>query len=178
MKRSLFFGTPIANRTHMGSTSCFELIVESPSRPTTRQSYFRDSMKIACLFLLSTSLHCLAKSGHEASPIQIETVLNSTSSWDGTPYRGYPHGQPLLAVLKYTIAPHTTMKWPTHPMPNVGYILSVALTVERKDGTKKQFVAGQALAEMVDSEHRGTTGENPVVLLVFYPDIPGLALSK
>ena len=105
--------------------------------------------------LLASSLRCFAAAENASSPIQVETLIQSTSSWDGTPYRAYPAGQPQITVLKITIPPYTTMKWHSHPMPNAGYILSGELTIEKKDGTKKHFVAGQAVSETVDSIHRG-----------------------
>jgi quercetin dioxygenase-like cupin family protein len=63
-------------------------------------------------------------------------------------------------------------------MPNAAYILSGDLTLEKKDGSKKHFVAGQALTETVDSIHRGIAGDDPAVLVVFYAGTPGLALSR
>jgi quercetin dioxygenase-like cupin family protein len=110
--------------------------------------------------------------------LEVETLIQSTSSWDGTPYKAYPTGRPQITVLKITIPPHTTMKWHSHPMPNAGYILSGELTIEKKDGTKKHFVAGQAVSETVDSIHRGITGAVPLVIIVFYPGTPGLPVSK
>ncbi|HTF71955.1 MAG TPA: cupin domain-containing protein [Edaphobacter sp.] len=104
-------------------------------------------------------------------------LLSRTSSWDGTSYKSYPVGQLQITILKYTVAPQTTMKWHSHPMPNAGYILSGELTIEKKDGTKKHFVAGQALTETVDSIHHGITGAEHVVLIVFYPGTPGLQIS-
>ena len=86
-------------------------------------------------------------------------------------------GKPEVTVLKITIAPNTVMKWHSHPVPNVGYILSGVLTIEKKDGTKRKFVAGQAVPETVDSLHRGITGAEPVELIVFYAGTPQLPLS-
>ena len=128
--------------------------------------------------LLASSLRCFAAAENTSSPIQVETLIQSTSSWDGTPYKAYPAGQPQITVLKITIPPHTTMKWHSHPMPNAGYILSGELTIEKKDGTKKHFVAGQAVSETVDSIHRGITGTEPLVVVVFYPGTPGLPVSS
>ena len=113
-----------------------------------------------------------------AGPVQIETLTQTTESWDGTPYKAYPTGQPQISVLKVTLAPHTTMKWHTHPVPNAGYVLSGEVTVETKDGVKKHFVAGQAIPESVDIVHRGVSGDSPVVLIVFYAGTPGVTLSK
>jgi hypothetical protein len=57
------------------------------------------------------------------------------------------------------------MKWHSHPIPNAGYILGGNLTIETKDGTKRHFVAGQAITETVDSVDRGLTGSEPAVPL-------------
>ncbi|WP_213807702.1 cupin domain-containing protein [Granulicella sp. dw_53] len=129
----------------------------------------------ASLFVLSS--FCYAAPPDTPSPVKVETLLQSAASWDGTPYKTYPSGQPQITVLKYTIAAHTTMKWHTHPFPNSGYILSGELTIEKKDGTKKHFVAGEALTETVDSVHRGITGDQPLVLVVFYAGTPGKAVT-
>jgi hypothetical protein len=54
----------------------------------------------------------------------------------------------------------------------------MTVPVERKDGIRKRFVAGQMLTETVDRIRRGVTGEIPVVLIVFYAGAPGLRLSQ
>jgi quercetin dioxygenase-like cupin family protein len=111
-------------------------------------------------------------------PVQVETMIQSSASWDGTPYTAYPAGRPEITILKITIAPHTTLPWHTHPMPNAGYILSGDLTIEKKDGTRQHFVAGQAVTETVGAVHRGITGDQPTVLIVFYPGSAGLPHSQ
>jgi hypothetical protein len=63
-------------------------------------------------------------------------------------------------------------------MPNAAYIISGELTLEKKDGTAKHFVAGQALTELVDRTHRGLTGDAPAVVIVFYAGAAGLPLSE
>jgi quercetin dioxygenase-like cupin family protein len=120
----------------------------------------------------------IAQAADKPFKIETETLIQSTSSWDGMPYVSYPAGRPQITILRITIAPHTTMKWHTHPLPNAGYILSGELTIEREDGTKAHFVAGQAVTETVNSVHRGITGAKQTVLIVFYPGTPGLPLSQ
>ena len=111
--------------------------------------------------------------------VRSETLLRSSSSWDGEPYKSYPPGQPELSVLKITVQPHTKLEWHSHPMPNAAYILAGELTLERKkDGTKQHFTAGQALSETVDTFHRGEAGTEPVVLIVFYAGSPGMSLTQ
>ena len=135
-------------------------------------------MKLMIAALLASMIACAAHSENKSSPIQTETLIQSTSSWDGKPYNPYPAGPPQITILKITIAPHTALKWHSHPMPNAGYILSGKLTIEKEDGTKQHFVAGQAVTETVNSVHRGITGSEPTVLIVFYPGTPGLPLSR
>ena len=114
----------------------------------------------------------------EASPVRSETLLSSSSSWDGTPYGAYSPGRPQVSVLRITIAPHSATQWHSHPMPNTAYVLSGEITVEKKDGTSRRFKSGEVIAELVDGVHRGVTGDDPVVLIVFYAGTTGRPLSQ
>ncbi|QYD73694.1 cupin domain-containing protein [Paraburkholderia edwinii] len=113
-----------------------------------------------------------------SSGIKVETLLKTTKSWDGTPYKGYPSGSPQLSVLKIEIPAHSVLPWHTHPMPNAGYVVSGEITVEKKDGEKQTVKAGQVLPETVGSVHRGVTGDSPVTLIVFYAGTEGMPLSQ
>ena len=54
-------------------------------------------------------------------------------------------------------------------MPSAAYLVSGELTLERKkDGKKQHLTAGQAVPETVNTLHRGITGDEPVVLIMFY----------
>lgn len=131
------------------------------------------------VLLVASIFLCLITAANAQSTIQSETLLSSTSSWDGVPYQAYSSGQPQLSVLKITIPPHTQMKWHTHPMPNAAYVVSGELTVEKKEGgAKRLLTAGQVLPEMVNTLHRGISGDAPVVLIVFYAGVKGMPLSQ
>jgi len=134
-------------------------------------------MRFMIAALLASSLSCFAAAETPSPAIQVETLSQSTTSWDGTPYKTYPSGQPQLSVLKITIPANTAMKWHTHHLPNAAYVLSGEITVEKKDGTQKHFSTGQVISETIDIVHRGVTGAEPVVLIVFYSGTPGLPLS-
>ena len=115
----------------------------------------------------------------DQSVVRSETLLQSSSSWDGEPYKSYPSGQPGLSILKITILPHTNLEWHSHPMPSAAYIVSGRLTLERrKDGKTQHFTAGQALSETVDTPHRAVTGDEPVVLIVFSAGTLGAPVSQ
>ncbi len=136
-------------------------------------------MRLLTALLIAWFLPCMAAAEDRSSRIQREVVIQSTASWDGTGNASYPPGQPQLTIVKITIPPHTKMAWHSHSLPNAAYILSGELTIELKSsGMKKRFSAGQAVTETVDSKHRGITGNQAAVLLVFYAGAPGLPLSE
>ena len=130
---------------------------------------------LACL-MLSLAHAALADDAKPA--VKAETLLATGTSWDGEVYKAYPAGDPQLSILKITIPAHTALAWHEHPMPNAAYILSGTLTVEKHDGAKTIVHAGQALAEMADTVHRGVTGDTPVTLLAFYAGAKGLGVTK
>jgi quercetin dioxygenase-like cupin family protein len=110
--------------------------------------------------------------------VQVEQVLQTTESWDGSRYTGYPSGQPQVTVLRITIPPHTTLHWHRHPMISAAYVLSGRLTVEKRDtGERKVVNAGEALAETVQTTHRGFTTDEAVELIVFYAGRVDLPVS-
>ena len=109
---------------------------------------------------------------------QRETLLQTTQSWNRKPYTHYPTGQPQLTTLKVTIAPHTSLPWHTHPIPNVVYVLSGTLTLhDRASGKTLVVHQGQAVGESVDNVHRGEAGDEPAVLLITYAGTPGVPTS-
>jgi quercetin dioxygenase-like cupin family protein len=139
------------------------------------------SMRSVPTLLIATFAFTLlhrATAGENRQPaVQTQTLLRASSSWDGEPYKSYPSGRPELSILKITLAPHTELEWHTHPMPNAAYVVAGELTLERKkDGKKQRFVAGQAVAETVDTFHRGMAGNELVVLIVFYAGSPGVSV--
>ena len=110
--------------------------------------------------------------------IKVEQVLQTTQSWDSSPYTSYPTGQPQVTVLRITIPPNTALHWHRHPIISVGYVLSGHLTLEKRDtGERTILQAGQAVAETVQTTHRGFTTDEPVELIVFYAGQVGLPLT-
>jgi quercetin dioxygenase-like cupin family protein len=109
---------------------------------------------------------------------QREILLQTSESWNGKPYTHYPTGRPQLTTIKLTLAPHTALPWHTHPIPNVVYVLSGALTLhDRASGKTLVVHQGEAVGESVDDVHRGETGDEPTVLLITYAGTPGVPTS-
>jgi quercetin dioxygenase-like cupin family protein len=68
--------------------------------------------------------------------------------------------------------------WHRHPVISVGYVLSGELTLEKREtGEHTIEHPGQALAETVQTTHRGFTTNEPVELVVFYAGQVGLPIS-
>src|SRR5271165_3978651 len=124
------------------------------------------------LWLIATGL-CASE-----PQIKVEQVLQTTQSWDGSPYTSYATGQPQVTVLRITIPPNTALHWHRHPIISVGYVLSGHLTLEKKDtGERTVLQAGEAVAETVQATHRGFTTDEPVELIVFYAGQVGLPVT-
>jgi|SRR6185369_12655796 len=132
-------------------------------------------MKLLPFLFLFLSVAAFAE---EPTGIKMETLLKADKSWDGVAYEKYPDGKPEISMLKISIPAHTKMKWHTHPMPNAAYVLSGEITVEKKNGETKHIKAGEVLPETVNSLHRGTTGDLPVELIVFYAGSKGMKLFE
>ena len=107
--------------------------------------------------------------------IKSETLLHSSSAWNGVSYEVYSKSAVELSVLRVTIPPHSKLKWHTHPMPSAAYIVSGEITIEQLGVNKKRpFVAGEVVPETVNILHRGIAREQPVVLIVFYAGVNGM----
>jgi len=104
----------------------------------------------------------------EESPIHGTTILETTTSWDGTLLE-YPEGEANITGILVEIAPGAETGWHLHPAPNFGYVLEGELQVSLENGQTKKLKAGEALAEVVNTYHNGKNiGETPVKLVVFY----------
>lgn len=140
---------------------------------------FRQRAWVAAVLGVASAIPALGQNGaNRVQSAHRETLLVTTSSWDGKPYSHYPSGQPQLTTIKLTLAPHTVLPWHTHPFPNVVYVLSGTLTLRERENNKTLVVhQGQAVGESVDVVHRGESGDTQTVLLITYAGTPGVPTS-
>jgi quercetin dioxygenase-like cupin family protein len=125
-----------------------------------------------------TSIVLAQEAPANVATAQRETLLQTTQSWNGKPYTHYPAGQPQLTTLKVTLAPHTSLPWHSHPVPNAVYVISGTLTLrDRASGKTLVVHQGQVVGESVDDVHRGEAGDEPAVLLITYAGTPGVPTS-
>jgi quercetin dioxygenase-like cupin family protein len=134
-------------------------------------------MRMIAAVVIASALFS-AQAAKAPGPVHAKTLLQTDKAWDGTTYAAYPKGSPKLSVLEITIPPRTTMDWHRHPIPNVAYVMSGEIKVEKQDGQTAHFTKGQLIPETVGAWHRGVTGDRAVELLVFYAGASDLPLSE
>lgn len=120
---------------------------------------------------------CLIKA--EQTPlVQVESLLKTTTAWDGATLPAYPEGQPEITILKITIAPGASLPWHKHPVINSGVLLSGELEVTHEDGRVLHLRAWDAISEVVDTWHYGKNpGDEPAVILVVYSGVVDMPLT-
>lgn len=131
-----------------------------------------------CALLLSLLPLGAADALKADRPIRVETLLQTTTSWDGADLPAYPEGQPEITILKIEIAPGTSLPWHQHPVINSGVLLSGELEVTHEDGRVLHLGPWDAISEVVDTWHYGrNAGTEPAVILVVYSGAVGLPTS-
>jgi len=113
----------------------------------------------------------------QSASIKVTRLMQTPASWNGAAL-AYPSGQAEVTGLLVEIAPGGETGWHLHPVPSFGYVLEGELEVSLKDGSTRRVVAGQALAEVVNTLHNGrNVGKGPVKLVVFYAGVTGSTLT-
>ncbi len=113
-----------------------------------------------------------------AKPVASETLVKSSSSWDGSRLPAYPRGQPEVTVMKITIPPGTRLPMHQHPVINAGVLLKGQLVVTTAEGRTLKLETGDALIEVVGKWHFGTNpGKVPAEILVVYAGVKGTPVT-
>ena len=132
---------------------------------------------LACALALAAVLTSSA-TAQPADSIQVETLVKSTASWDGTPLPAYPGGQPEVTLLRITIPPKAQLPLHEHPVINAGVLLEGQLTVVTEAGETLHLNAGDPIIELVGKRHYGRNeGAEPAVILVFYAGTAGAPIT-
>ena len=84
-------------------------------------------LSTVCLVFLATGCMGYKSSKPQAviqPSIEVETLAQTTSSWNGNTLPGYPQGQPQVTILKIIIPPGFELPLHQHPVINAGVLLS------------------------------------------------------
>ena len=134
-------------------------------------------MKTLLYALILTLTVCPAY-GREANGIESDTLIKTSTSWNGDSLPAYPQGEPEITILRITIPPKTALPWHRHPFINAGVLLSGQLTVVTESGKTLHMKPGEPLVEVVNTWHHGVNdGDVPAEILVFYAGVKGMPVS-
>ena len=121
-----------------------------------------------CMALAACTSLPLPLTPSREAPVSAKSLMETVSSWNGHGL-SYPQGNAKITALEITVAPGAETGWHHPPVPSLAYILEGSLEIRLRDGTSKRFKAGQAVAEVVNTEHNGRNpGDRPTRLIVFY----------
>lgn len=133
---------------------------------------YNDKVRIITIFIISLLLSPAFAHEDNGTDIQVETLVKSTKSWDGSLLPEYSKGQPEVTILKITVAPGVKLPWHQHPVINAGVLVKGELTVTTKSGEKLHMKAGDSIIEVVDKWHYGESGSKEAAeIIVFYAGI-------
>lgn len=110
----------------------------------------------------------------DANAVTVDTLAQTSSSWDGRSLPQYANGEPEITILKITIPPKTQLPLHRHPVINAGVLLKGQLTVVAEDKQTLHLKAGDTIVELVNKWHYGKNeGDEPAEIIVFYAGIRG-----
>lgn len=130
-----------------------------------------------CLLVAAAIPPVCAHAIDETADVRVKQLLKTTRTWSGAPIV-YPEGIAEITGVIVEIAPGGATGWHAHPGPSFGFVLEGVLEVKLRSGAVKRIRAGEALAEVIDTQHNGrNVGEGPVKLIVFYAGVQGQPIS-
>jgi quercetin dioxygenase-like cupin family protein len=133
---------------------------------------------LSALFIAGAFMSQPAPAAETSAPVKASQWLKTTKSWDGTPIT-FAGGQGEVTTLSIDIQPGAETGWHLHPVPSFAMVLQGTLQVRLQDGRAREFQAGEAFAEVVNTAHNGrNAGTVPVKLLVVYAGAPGATLTE
>jgi len=110
--------------------------------------------------------------------VTVEVLAESDSSWDGATLPSYPTEAAQISVVKFTIPPHSKLKWHKHPSINAGYMISGEILVTAEDGQTQVVKAGEGLIETVNTWHYGRNDSDmPAEIVVVYSGVKDRPLA-
>lgn len=139
------------------------------SRPQARKRWL--TLALLCGGLLLPGPRVLADGEHpgvgEHSGVEVQTLVRSGSSWNGTPLPADPSGEPEITVLRIAIPPGMQLPLHIHPVINAGMLIRGQLLVISEAGPMKRLKTGDGLIEMVNQPHFGrNNGKEPAEIVV------------
>ncbi|MBB5754253.1 cupin domain-containing protein [Prosthecomicrobium pneumaticum] len=119
------------------------------------------------------------EAGGYQTAVKVTPLLKTTTTTSGAAIRYPSFDDPEVTAVLVEIPAGGETGWHIHPVPAYAYVIDGAIEVEMRGGAKRRFSAGEALAEMVDTEHNGRNpGPGPVTILMFATGEKGRPFSQ
>lgn len=115
---------------------------------------------------LCFGLICFSTSAKESPKAVSETLIQSSTSWDGSDF-SYPEGQPELTVSRINIPAGVTLPLHCHPVPLAGYITEGKLEVRKPSGETITITEGGPLIEVSNIWHQGHGVTDTEIIVVY-----------
>ncbi len=128
--------------------------------------------------LLFTALCLISCNKTTIHKIEVTTLIETTTSWDGKKLPNYLEGSPKITVLKIVIPPKTKLEVHKHLEINAGVLLKGTLTVISTHNDTLHLKAGDPIVELVNTWHYGINeGNVPAEIIVFYAGVEGTPIT-
>jgi len=119
------------------------------------------------LFLLAFRPSCASDEAY-AKSVVARTLLRAGKTSSGAPL-DFPRDSGEVAALEVTIPAGLSTGWHTHRHSGFAYVLQGTLRVQLADSSSREYHAGEAFAEVVNTPHNGTAlGSQDVKLAAFF----------
>ena len=126
-------------------------------------------------FALLLSSNVLAA---DLNAVQVDVLVKTSLSWDGTRLPDYSKGTPEVTILRIKIPPGVQLPLHKHPVINAGVLLKGELTVVTEDNRTLHLKAGESIVEVVNKWHYGKNeGNETAEILVFYAGVLDTPIS-
>ena len=113
--------------------------------------------------------------GHK---VKTELILKTEENISGQKLQWPQYEHSEVTIIKIIIPPEGSAPWHLHTMPMFAYIIQGTVEIELEDGRVFVYESGQALAESMNSFHRGKNiGKDEVILIAMYIGEKGRPLA-
>ncbi len=113
----------------------------------------------------------------KVEPIVVETLISSTKSWNGDPYK-YPRGKAQMTLQRITAQPGFKTPLHFHSQPGIAYLAQGNLSCETIDGQLLKVESGESFATPQNSIHFcESVGDEAALVFVASAGVKGKSLT-
>ncbi|REJ80668.1 MAG: cupin domain-containing protein [Acidobacteria bacterium] len=152
---------------------------EVEASPTERLGAVSRPAAAFLVAVTSSFAACIAPTALEAAAAAEETasrseaLLDTSTSWNGGPI-AFPDGAARVISSRVELDEGASTPWHCHTVPMFAYVVAGTVEVHTVAGERRRFAAGESMAEVVRTWHRGRSVDGPVEIVVFFAASEGV----